>query len=80
MWGAGVVVREAHNIWNVDKSTVDNKVWLFVIMLAVSPHSFPFIRLQHTQLNNYPYLSLLKPSHEITQQKDKHKHDHDYDL
>jgi hypothetical protein len=31
-----------------------------VIALAVSPHSFPFIRLQHTQLNNDPYLSFLK--------------------
>jgi hypothetical protein len=44
-----------------------------VIALAVSPHSFPFIRLQHAQLNNDPYLSFLKPSHEITRQEDEHK-------
>jgi hypothetical protein len=37
-----------------------------VIALAVSPHSLPFSRLQHAQLNNDPYLSFLKPSHEIT--------------
>ena len=40
-----------------------------VIALAVSPHSFPFIRLQHAQLNNDPYFS----SHEITRQEDEHK-------
>jgi hypothetical protein len=51
-----------------------------VIALAVSLHSFPFPWLQHVQLNNSPYLSLLKPSHEITQQENEHKHDnHDYD-
>ena len=44
-----------------------------VIALAVSPHSFPFIRLQHAQLNNDPYFSFLKPSHEITRQEDEHK-------
>jgi ABC-type multidrug transport system fused ATPase/permease subunit len=37
-----------------------------IIVLAVSPHSFPFTRFQHTQLNNNPYLTFLKPSHEIT--------------
>jgi hypothetical protein len=37
-----------------------------VIALAVSPHSFPFTRLQYAQLDNDPYLSFLKPSHEIT--------------
>jgi hypothetical protein len=51
-----------------------------VIVLAVSPHSFPLTRLQHAQLNNNPYLSLLKPSHKITRQEDKYKHDNnDYD-
>jgi hypothetical protein len=53
-----------------------NRGWCWepsVIALAVSPHSLPFIRLQHAQLNNDPYLSFLKPSHEITQQEDEHK-------
>jgi hypothetical protein len=34
---------------------------------------FLFTRLQHAQLNNNPYLSFLKPPHEITRQEDEHK-------
>jgi hypothetical protein len=47
------------------------EIWLWgmcVIALAISPHSFLFQRLQHIQLDNYPYLSLLIHSQNTQQE------------